>query len=321
MTVPTANPFLRDVKSPLTDDQLSPLDPRCNFVQFAGPLTDSDHARLARFLAAYPDITLRIYSQSSNALPNLSFLRHYPFLSRFQVDAHHLESTDGIEHLPSTLVFFGFGQTRSKNISLEFLLGFPRLKELYLERHTKNLNVVSNLSNLERLTLRSITLPDLALLLPLGQLWSLDIKLGGTKDLRLLPKVGALKYLELWMIKGLEDLRAIAEVITLQNLFLEALKNVTSLPSFQNLRQLKRVTLDTMKGISDLSPIADAPALEELLIFGANHLRPDDLRPFVEHPTLKAASIGLGSIRKDEQAQQVLGLPKCDRLKADFDYR
>src|SRR5206468_12239618 len=101
----------------------------------------------------------------------------------------------------------------------------------------------------------------------------------------------------------------------------QALKNVTSLPSFQNLRQLKRVTLDTMKGISDLSPIADAPALEELLIFGANHLRPDDLRPFVEHPTLKAASIGLGSIRKDEQAQQVLGLPKCDRLKADFDYR
>jgi hypothetical protein len=321
MTSSTDCPFLRDVKSPLTDDQLRPLDPRCERVQFVSPLTEKDHVKLARFLAAYPDTPLRIYGQYSNPLPNLSFLRHYRFLSGFEVDVFHLESTDGIDHLPSTLKYLGFGQTKSKNISLEFLLRFPRLKELYLEGHTKNIEVVSNLSNLERLTLRSITLPDLTLLLPLRQLWSLDIKLGGTKDLRLLPKVGSLKYLELWMIKGLQDLSAVAEIITLQNLFLQALKNVTSLPSFRNLQQLTRVTLDTMKGITDLCPIAEAPALEELLVFAANHLQPAALRPFIGHLTLKAATIDLGSIRKNEETQRMLGLPKCDGLKAEFTYR
>jgi hypothetical protein len=320
MTASNDYPFLRDVRSPITNDQLRPLDPRCERVQFSAPLTETDHIKLAKFLAAYPDVPLRIYGHYSVRLPNLSFLRHYPFISGFQVDLWSLESTAGIDHLPDSLESFGFGQTKSKNISLDFLRRFTRLKDLYLEGHTKNIEAVSTLAHLERLTLRSITLPDLKLLIPLRQLWSLDIKLGGTKDLRLLPQIGGLKYLELWMIKGLQDVSVIAEITTLQNLFLQSLKNVTVLPSFRSLRHLRRVTLDTMKGITDLSPIADAPVLEELLVFAANQLKSDAFKPFIGHPSLKAASIGLGSIRKDEQAKALLGLPKCHGSKTEFAY-
>lgn len=301
-------PFLRQVKSPVTDGQLSPLDPRCRRVQFDAPLTESDHVKLAQFLAGYPKVPLRVYGHYSHPLPNLSFLRHYPFLSGFQVDVYKLESTDGIEHLPDSLEFFAFGQTKTRRISLDFLRRFSHLRELYLEAHTKNIDVISELSHLEELTIRSITLPDLALLLPLKRLWSLDIKLGGTKDLRLLPQIGRLKYLELWMIKGFQDLSMIGEVSTLQNLFLQALKNVTALPSFRTLRCLRRVTIETMKGLTDLSPVADAPALEELLVVDGSHLKPDDFRPFLGHPTLKAAVIGLGSFRKNDRARELLGL-------------
>jgi hypothetical protein len=162
--------------------------------------------------------------------------------------------------------------------------------------------------------------PDLKLLLPLKNLWSLDITLGGTKDLQLLPQIGGLKHLELWMIKGLQDIDAIGKTTTLQNLFLQALKNVTTLPSFRNLRSLRRVTLDTMKGLTDLSPIADAPALEQLLVVAANQFQPDDFKSFIDHSTLKSAMIGLGSIRKNERAQQLLGLPKCNGFKSKFIY-
>ena len=62
------------------------------------------------------------------------------------------------------------------------------------------------MTSLEELTLGSITLPDLVLLLPLENLLALDIKLGGTSDLALLPRVGQLRYVELWMIKGLSDI-------------------------------------------------------------------------------------------------------------------
>lgn len=311
-------PFLREVKSPITDDQLSPLDPRCRCVQFAAPLTETDHIKLAKFLAAYPKVPLRVYGHHEEPLPNLSFLRHYSFISGFQVDVYLLKSVEGIEHLPDSLEFFGFGQTKSKKISLSFLRRFSCLKDLYLETHTKNIEAISSLSHLEQLTLRSITLPDLNLLLPLKQLWSLDIKLGGTKNLRLLPQIGGLKYLELWKIRGLQDLGVIAEVLTLQNLFLQALKNVTVLPSLKNLHRLKRITLDTMKGVTDLSPIADAPALEELFVVAANHLNSDNFKPFIGHPKLKAATVGLGSIRKSEQGQKLLGLPKCKGFKSEF---
>ena len=63
----------------------------------------------------------------------------------------------GMEYLPESLEFFGFGQTKSRNFSLAFLRRFSRLKDLYLECHTKNIEAVSTLSHLERLTLRSIT--------------------------------------------------------------------------------------------------------------------------------------------------------------------
>jgi hypothetical protein len=128
---------------------------------------------------------------------------------------------------------------------------------------------------------------------------SLDIKLGGTKDLSLLPEVGRLRYLELWMIRGLENISSVGRVRTLQYLFLQALKRVESVPSLRDLRLLRRVHLETMKGLSDLQPIADAPGLEELLVIDMRHLQPEALRPFVGHRTLRAAAVGLGSLKKN----------------------
>jgi internalin A len=320
MADPNSYPFLREIRSPITQEQLAPLDDRCQVVQFVAPLTEEEHGSLAQFLRDYPTVPLRAYGHYSHPVPNLKFLQHYPFLTGFRVDVFHLESTEGMEYLPTSLESFGIGQTKRKTISLGFLRRFPRLEDLFLEGHTRDIEVVSTLLNLERLTLRSITLPDLKLLLPLRNLWSLDVKLGGTKDLRLLPEIGGLKYLELWMVKGLQDVNAIGEILTLQNLFLQALKNVTALPSFSKLRRLRRVTLDTMKGISDLSPVADAPALEELFVVAANQLQLDHFKPFVGHPSLKCATIGLGSIRKNEQVEKLLGVPKCHGFKAKFEY-
>ena len=319
MAVLNDYPFHRSIRPPITEEQLRPLDPLCMRVQFESPLTDSDHVKLAKFLADYPKMPLRAYGHYS--LPNLYFLRHYPFISEFQVDNFLLKSAQGTEYLPETLEYFGLGQTKTKNISLGFLKRFSHLKDLYLEGHTKHIETISNLLHLERLVLKSVTLPDLELLLPLKQLWALDISLGGTKNLSLLPQIGGLKYLELWMIKGLHDLSMVGEITSLQNLFLQALKNVTVLPSFSNLRQLRRVTLHTMKGLTDLSAVAAAPALEELIVVAAPQLSPDDFKPFIGHPTLKKICIGLGSQRKNEQVQALLGLPACEGYKTEFSYR
>jgi hypothetical protein len=247
-------------------------------------------------------------------------LQHYPGIRHLAVEGFELEDFDGLNHVAVDLESLVLGQTKGKAHSLSFLQSSSRLKTLYIERHTKDLDVIGSLPQLENLTLRSITLPDLSILRPLKRLRSLDIKLGGTRNLDLLPKIGRLRYLELWMIRGLADLTPIASVRTLQYLFLQALRNVESLPSFARLHRLRRLHLETMKGLTDLQPAAKAPALEELVALDMRHLEAEAFRPFKRSRTLRKARVGLGSDRKNKAVTDLLGLPTVDE-KFTFEER
>lgn len=309
------SPYRRSLHLPITTDQIHPLDPRCQIVQFAilsgVQLTEADFQLVAGFLRQYPEIPFRVYG-GHPALKDLEFLRHFGFVRKFQVDVWDLANLDGLRFLPPELEALGVGSTKSKRHSLRFLERFPALKRLFLEGHSKDFQVVGSLGRLESLTLRSITLPDLSALTRLNQLKSLDIKLGGTKDLRLAPGIGRLRYLELWMIRGLTDLSFIGDLEYLQHLVLESLKHVSTLPLFRNLRSLRRVKLQNMKGIRDLRSISEAPALEDLLTFEMVHLKPEDFGPFVGHRTLRTVSVGLGGRRKDATVHAMLGLPTVE---------
>jgi len=311
----TESPHMRELRLPITTDQLYPLDPRCRIVQFAimtgPPLTEADFQLVAGFLRQYPDIPFRVYG-GNPALKDLDFLRHFPFVKKFQVDVWDLESLDGLRFLPDDLERLAVGSTKSKRQSLRFLQRFPALKQLFLESHSKDFDAVGSLMQLETLGLRSITLPDLSVLTRLGRLKSLAIKLGGTKDLSLLHQIGKLRYLELWMIRGLADLSSLGGLECLQYLVLETLKHVQALPSFRKLRLLRRVRLLNMKGLRDLSGISEAPALEDLVVFEMRHLTADAFRPFVGHPALRTVSVGLGSRSKDAAVHALLRLPTVE---------
>ncbi len=304
-------PFLREMRSPLTAAQLRPLSPECRTVQFCEPLTERDHEKLAPFIRNYPQVQLRVYGHYF-AKCDIGFLRQYSTVRHLAVEVWGLQDFDGLKFVSPDLESLVLGQTKSKAHSLSFLQRFPRLQTLYIEGHTKDIAVIGTLPRLEDLTLRSITLPDLSLLKPLRHLLSLDIKLGGTNNLDLLPKIGTLRYLELWMIRGLADLQPIGSVRTLQYLFLQALKNVKVLPSLARLPILRRIHLETMKGLTDLRPAAKASALEELVVLDMRHLEPEAFRPFMGHATLCKAKVYLGSDRKNKGVADLLGLPTVD---------
>ena len=305
--------------TPLTPPMLRPSPTGRGVVQFNRLLTDAEFALLANWLRAYPEMTLRAYGSYDRSIRDLEFLRFFPFLRRFAADALYdsLTSLDGLRHLPPDLEGLGIGVTRHP-LDLAMIERFGALRTLFLEGQTRNIEVVSRLEALEDLTLRSITLPDLSLLLPLRRLVSLDLKLGGTKDLGLLPRVGRLRYLELWLIKGLSDVSAIAELPELRYLFLQALRRVEALPHLRSAMSLRRIHLETMKGLRDLRPLATAPALEELELVDMSQLQVHDLRPLIGLPNLRAASLGLGSVRRNEAAASLLGLPP---VKGSFDWR
>lgn len=313
-------PFLRDVSPPLTSDKLAPLDPRCRVVQFQRLLSDAEFRRLSEFMRGYPGVTLRAYAGYDGSIKDLEFLRFFPDILRFSADTLRykpLESLDGLRHLREDLESLGIGQTQ-RRLPLSVLGRFVRLRRLFLEAQANGIEVLARLTTLEDLTLRSITLPDLTLLTPLSRLGALDLKLGGIKNLQLLPSVGQIRYLELWMIRGLDDLSPLERVPGLRYLFLQSLRNVRHLPNLRQSTALRGVHLDTMKGLSDLSPLCEAPALEQLELVSMNHLKPADLACLVGHPTLREVTIGLGSKTKNDAARSLLGLPAVRRTRDDW---
>jgi hypothetical protein len=278
---------------------LRPFTAPAGRVQFSSPLSDIDFRRLGRFLSANQHIGVRSYGYS-------------------------LDSLDWLGNLPTTLTSLDIGATK-RRLDLAILERFTALRSLAIEGQTKHISVVGQLTSLEHLTLRSVTLPDLSILLPLTALRSRELKLGGTRDLRLLPRIGRLAHVELWMVRGLDDLDPLGQLPHLRYLFLQALRQflqalrqVGRLPDFGGTPALKRLHIETMKGLSDLRPIAHASGLQDLLLVDMRHLTLEHLGCLVGHPSLRAVGLALGSRRKEEAARKLLGLPPVQGFKVPW---
>lgn len=312
------NPFIREIRSPVTDDMLAPVDSRGR-VQWSSRLTDDDFRKLSAFMESYPNVTLRAYGHH---LTDLNFLKFFPFVRRFQVDSYYLESLEGLRYLPPSLELLGITRSK-KRLSLMVLKAFPKLRELFLEGHQKDFHIISELAELERVNLNSMSLPDLSALLPLCKLSSLLIALGGTKNLRLIPDLKALKHLDLWRIMGLTDISSIGGATSLQEISLHDQPRVEILPSFKQLAALRRITLHNMKGIHDLSPLTEAPNLEEVHFTDASRMKVEDFKPLRHMKSLKKLFVGTGSMKRNFQIEamfspEVTGQYWAENFKSPF---
>jgi internalin A len=280
----------------LLGDPFRPLEPECKVVQFERPLTDDQLRRAAELVADRPDVQIYVYLDASR---DLHFLRHFPTLRRLQVALFKLDDISGFAHVAGSLEQLNFGNTK-RPFSLRFLETLPRLTDLFLDHHKKDLAVISRFTGLTKLGLSGITMPDLSLLMPLQGIRELCIFLGGTANLGLLPRLPALELLRLMRINKLSDLGMLGDLVGLTKLELIWMRTVTSLPNFARLSRLEDVKLETMKGLTDLSPVAAAPALRRLAVWDVPLLTPESFRCLVGHPRLEELHVGIGSRRKNE---------------------
>lgn len=268
-------------------------------------LSPEAYRNLASRIAERPDAWLTL---NFHELNDLEVLGHFTGLRRLVVNSLRLASWDGIRHVAESLEDLAMGDTTLRPISILPIAECTSLRTLRLIGPVRDEQSIARLVGLEELTLRSVTLPNLEPLVPMSRLRTLDVHLGGTTNLSLLPELAPLEELELWRIRGLGDVSILGDVVTLQHLRLQSMSAVATLPSLRRLMQLRRLALDAMKGITDLSPVADAPALEELLLIDMPQLEPEALRPLVRHPTLRRGVWGLGSDRKNAEAWELLPL-------------
>jgi hypothetical protein len=320
-----ASPSRYSIEEPIADDDLELIrcDPGARTVQTSGSLAPDTWRRIdSGLLARRPELELRAFGFYPQTC-NLSFLNFLPHARNLTLDCIHgrveeldrlrglgeldslcigmweLDDFDFLRDVSTNLRSLSLHQTKSKKPDLALLERFSKLQTLFIEGHKKSLDVISTLPELEGLTLRSVTVPGLAFLRACPKLWSVDLKLGGIRDLSGLSGL-KLKYLELWQTRGLADISVISEILTLQNLFLQSLPKVTALPPMDRLGCLRRLVLDNMSGLKSFEPILHATALEEFALYTATKSRPDDLSAILGKPRLKRVSAGFGSKNRND---------------------
>lgn len=282
----------------------------------------------SEFFAVRPEVTLRIYGFP--LLPcDLSFASKMTNVRHFTADnlleADHIEAVAEMENLESLgvgiyhLESFAFlnqitpdisrlflGWTKSKKPDLSPLRRFQSLKVLYLEGHQKNIEVLETLIHLEDVTLRSISTPDVQYLTSLTKMWSLDIKLGGIRNLDAISAMENIKYLELWQVRGLQDLSVVSNLPGLQYLFLQSLPNIRTFPLLHDLSKLRRIFLDNLKGLENLDSLEHAPALEDYIQWGAENVEIEGYLPLLRNPNLKRLKVVFDRQKKNKSFSALL---------------
>lgn len=322
-----------DFSSHLTEKEVEELvsDPDIRTLQCSSPVESDTWDLLNRKLFLQrPEIELRVYGFYS-AVCDLSFVSRVGNVRRFAADClmqatgvehiaqlehleelsigiHSLDSFDFLKQLPSGIKSLSLAGTKSKKPRLQTLSRFQSLTHLYLEGQQQGIEVLSELKTLEDLTLRSITTEGLNYISTLPRLRSLDIKLGGIKNLSAIANKESIKYLELWQIRGLSDIGVVSSLGGLQSLFLQSLINVRAIPDLSKLCKLRRLHLEKLKGLKDVSAIRHAPALEEFLHISAQNIQPEMYKDLMLMPTLKYVHVGYGSRKKNEEFNALVSL-------------
>jgi hypothetical protein len=324
--------------SALADDFLELAKrPNLRVLQCSEPVRDevwrliNDH-----FCTVRPDVEIRVYGHHSSEC-DLRFARLLPNVRRFAADclvrATGVEAIVEIPHLESLsldifeltdfnllarvspgLTTLSLGATRSKRPNLKPLSNFQSLRVLQIEGHSRSIEVLSQLTELEDVTLRSITTANLQYLAPLPKLWSLDIKLGGIRSFAGIDGKESIKYLEVWQVRDFRNIDVVGTLCGLQNLFLQSLPHVESFPGLKDSLALRRIVVDNLKGLRDFKALESAPFLEEFALLSGCRQSSEQLLPVLRNPRVRRVTALFGGERKNNEFSHL-----CEEYgKAEF---
>ncbi len=72
------SPRIRSFRSPLSEEQLRPLEAECRLLQIGEPMTEAEIREIAALAADHPHVELRVYGPRS--VTDLEFLDLFPGL-------------------------------------------------------------------------------------------------------------------------------------------------------------------------------------------------------------------------------------------------
>lgn len=192
--------------------------------------------------------------------------------------------------------------------SLDFLEHFNHLEHLVVSGHARGLSVIARLPRLRRLAVGELSTKDLSFLqaLPeLEELWLSALRLQDWSSLRELKR---LKSLTLFSMQQ-DDFSFLAGMEGLQFLRMRFCSGLRSLPSLRGLSRLRRVFLDYANRLEDLTGLAEAPNLEEVIVYEAARLAPEAFDGLVAHPKVKGILPGIAQTDSRKWRELVARIP------------
>ena len=199
-----------------------------------------------------------LYIDCLQSADNLQIVKQLSNLKSLSLGIYELKDTeilnsDNLKNLTDLIVT----DTKTKAFNLEHLRQFRKLKSLRIGGHTKNIDAVGELSELEFLSLNSVKKVPVNFINKLKKLKTLNFILGGRDNLNEIEE-NDIENLDIVWVRGFNDLSCISKFQKLKTLKIEdeiQLRKVHFDNIFTDLTNLKILnckTLETITGLKNL---------------------------------------------------------------------
>ncbi|MDX1959482.1 MAG: hypothetical protein SFU98_12965 [Leptospiraceae bacterium] len=191
-------------------------------------------------------------------MDNLEVLTELKNLRRLSLGFFELKETEilkatNLKNLKELIIL----DTRTKALNLKYLENFKDLNYLIISGHTKNIDVVCNLTNLEYLGLNSISKVKLNFVNKLKRLKSLHLVLGGRENLDEIEE-NEIEVLEIVRVRAFNNFKNVSNFKKLKSLIIEdqiQLKELHFSDEISSLTNFKLINCKTFKSLTGLEKL------------------------------------------------------------------
>lgn len=215
--------------------------------------------KLPNIIALWLDCLLK--ADNLEVLTDLKNLRRLS-LGVFELKETEIFQANNLKNLKELII----GETRTKALNLQYLENYTDLNYLIICGHTKNINVVGKLTELEYLGLNSISKVKLDFVNKLKRLKSLHFILGGRENLNEIEE-NEIETLEIIRVRAFNSFKNISNFKKLKNLQIEDQIQLTDIhfdKEVSTLTDFKLINCKTFKSITGLEKLS---GLKQLRIY------------------------------------------------------
>ncbi len=183
-------------------------------------------------------------------------------LGVFEQKETEILNLDNLKKLSELIVT----ETRTKAFNLDYLSEYKNLKSLIIGGHTKKIEAIGEIDNLDFLSLNSVKKVPVSFINNLKKLKTLRFILGSRKNIYEIEE-NAIETLEIVWVRGFNDLSNIGRFKHLKNLLIEDQIQLKRIEFSTELPELLDLKIINCKQLNDLTGLENLLTLNKLWVY------------------------------------------------------